>query len=250
MNPEVDTIHTPTLVLPIHSIADGAEGTHTPHHSASVPLSAKDLPGLVHFNRARWELEQAASIDEVKQIRDQAEAMRIYACQVNDSLHMQNLCAEIKIKAERRLGEMLREAGISATGYKNLLRGRTMGLRDHSIPSLRDLGISKSQSSRCQMLSTLTEEDFEERIREVKETGRELTTSDMVTYAKGLARERSRQERAEKALKTASESNPDDRMRILHGDFREVLNEEVIEAHSVDLLITDPPYLKEYLSLF
>ena len=34
---------------------------------------------LAHFDRARRELELASSIDEVKQIRDQAEALRQYA---------------------------------------------------------------------------------------------------------------------------------------------------------------------------
>ena len=100
------------------------------------------------------------------------------------------------------------------------------------------------------MLSTLTEEDFEDRLRVVKESGRELTTSDMVAYAKGLACEQSRQTEAEQALKVAAETDPDDRMRILHGDFRQVLNEELIEPRSVDLLITDPPYLGEHLPLF
>ncbi len=250
MNPTPQTIHATGRVLSVGESTDGNTGDDTIHRSASGPPSAKDLPGLVHFNRARQELELAASIDEVRQIRDKAEAMRIYARQVNFSLEMQNLCAEIKIRAERRLGEMLREAGISSIRYNNLLRGRTMRPRDQSIPSLSDLGISKSQSSRCQLISTLSEEDFEERVREVKKAGRELTTSDMVAYAKGLARERSRQDRAKAALKTAADTKPDERIRILPGDFREVLNEKVIEPHSVDLLITDPPYLAEYLPLF
>ena len=47
--------------------------------SGSIPSAPKDLPGLVHFNRARRELELAASMDEVKQIRDKAEAMRLHS---------------------------------------------------------------------------------------------------------------------------------------------------------------------------
>lgn len=57
---------------------------------------------LTHFDRAKRELELASSIDEVKQIRDQAEALRQYARQQKLSLEMQNRCAEIKIRAERR----------------------------------------------------------------------------------------------------------------------------------------------------
>jgi len=39
---------------------------------------------------------------------------------------------------------------------------------------------------------------------------------------------------------------PDKRMQIIHGDFREVLKD--IPDNSVDLIITDPIYLKENLS--
>lgn len=40
----------------------------------------------------------------------------------------------------------------------------------------------------------------------------------------------------------------DDRVRLLHGDFRERLS--VLEDHSVDLIVTDPPYKTEALPLY
>lgn len=59
---------------------------------------------LVFFDQARTMLEKAASVDEVKDIRDRAEALRLYAKQQKDSGTMQQQCAEIKIRAERRGG--------------------------------------------------------------------------------------------------------------------------------------------------
>lgn len=59
---------------------------------------------LMHFNKARQELELAKEIDEVKDIRDKAEALRVYIKQAGHSLDMQNQCAEIKIRAERKAG--------------------------------------------------------------------------------------------------------------------------------------------------
>jgi hypothetical protein len=91
-------------------------------------------------------------VDEVKQIRDKAEAMRMYARQAQYTLEMQNMCAEIKLRAERRLGEMLQETRIAERGENNLLRGRIVRPRDEG-PLLADLGVSKSQSSRCQIIS-------------------------------------------------------------------------------------------------
>jgi len=59
---------------------------------------------LTHFDVARRELALAVSIDEVKQLRDKAEAIRQYIRQQGASLEMQNQAAEIKIRAERRIG--------------------------------------------------------------------------------------------------------------------------------------------------
>jgi len=64
---------------------------------------------LVHFNKAKKELALATKIDEVKEIRDKAEALRAYVKQVGESLEMQNQCAEIKVRAECKAGEMLAE---------------------------------------------------------------------------------------------------------------------------------------------
>jgi len=62
---------------------------------------------LAHFDRARLALEQASTIDEVRGIHDQAEALRTYARQSRQSREMQNRCAEITLRAERRAGELL-----------------------------------------------------------------------------------------------------------------------------------------------
>ncbi len=62
---------------------------------------------LVHFDTARLALEKVSTVDEVKSIRDKAEALRAYARQSGQSLEMQNRCAEIKLRAERRAREIL-----------------------------------------------------------------------------------------------------------------------------------------------
>lgn len=71
---------------------------------------------LVRFDVARVALAEARSIDEVKSVRDKAEALRLYARQAGESLEMQNDIAEIKIRAERRAGELLKERDMSSGG--------------------------------------------------------------------------------------------------------------------------------------
>jgi len=64
---------------------------------------------LVWFDQARQALAHAKTLDEVKDIRDKAEALRLYTKQAGEGLEMQNWCAEIKLRAERRAGELLKE---------------------------------------------------------------------------------------------------------------------------------------------
>src|SRR5579864_8896192 len=61
----------------------------------------------VLFDSARKALQQALSVDEAKKVRDKAEVLRSYIKQCGHSLQMQNECAEIKLRAERRAGDLL-----------------------------------------------------------------------------------------------------------------------------------------------
>ena len=62
---------------------------------------------LVHYDKARAALEKASQVDDVKSIRDQAEVLRQYARQIKN-VEMEAWVAEIKVRAERRAGELLK----------------------------------------------------------------------------------------------------------------------------------------------
>ena len=64
---------------------------------------------LIKWEKARSAIAEAKSVDELKLIRDKAEAWRYAAKQAKESLIVQNDIAEIKIRAERRAGELLKE---------------------------------------------------------------------------------------------------------------------------------------------
>src|SRR5436190_24257726 len=85
-----------------------------------IEMSAAEgapVNSLVQYDAARKALQAAHSVDEVRDIKDKAEAVRAYARQAGDT-EMQNWAVEIKLRAERRAGELLAEmkkAGILAT---------------------------------------------------------------------------------------------------------------------------------------
>ena len=101
--------------------------------------------------------------------------------QQGESLTMQNQCAEIKLRAERRGGGLLkdREKHPGGRPAQNLSDDRT------GLPTLPDLGITRNQSSSWQKIAAMPERDFERHIAETKQTEKELTTA---TLCRALAR--------------------------------------------------------------
>ena len=134
---------------------------------------------------------EAKSVDEVKTIRDKAEAMRAYAKQVGESLEVQNDIAEIKLRAERRIGEMIKETDLHKGGNIETLKQyptSKMTKPDDKI-KLSDIGISKYQSHTYQKIAGIPEEKFESLINEIKEDEKELTEAFMLNTAKKIDRE-------------------------------------------------------------
>lgn len=135
---------------------------------------------LVKFNQAYQALMIAKNIDEVKQIRDQAEALRLYLKQQGESLEMQNACAEIKLRAERRAGEILRDmpknTGNAGNGRPSKLGGNIVLPPKDDTPTLSDIGLTKMQSSRFQSIASIPELSFEQAIAETKNNCDELTS--------------------------------------------------------------------------
>lgn len=143
------------------------------------------MTALVRYEAARSALAEAHRIDEVKSIRDKAEAMAAYARQAKDTELIQ-YATEIKVRAERKCGEMLRESaerGERATP-KTSQRRDLVESCDEVTPTLADLGITRDESSRYQKLANMPDDHFETAIDTAKATAGEVTTAFMLREAK------------------------------------------------------------------
>lgn len=134
---------------------------------------------LVRYEAARHALQVAHSVDEVKDIRDKAQAMAAYAKQANDT-QLVEWATEIKVRAERRAGQILSEMPKNNGG-----RPKTTDIvSEVSTPTLESLGVSHKQSERWQKLAAIPEERFEQAVIAAKETAREVTTAAMLRLDK------------------------------------------------------------------
>lgn len=122
--------------------------------------------------KAQVALESFTTLSEIKQFRDQAEALRRYAKQVDESSDLQNHFAGLKLRAERKAGEVLELLSLKA--------------RSHDATHLADLGLTKSQSSRWQSIARIPDAEFEALIAEAFNGGRELTSASALKLSKRL----------------------------------------------------------------
>lgn len=198
---------------------------------------------LVQFNKAKKELALATDIDEVKDIRDKAEALRLYAKQHGETLEMQNGCAEIKLRAERRAGEILKEQD-KDTGGGDTSGGRRMK-PPQEPPKLSDLGISKTQSSHWQQVADIPEKVFEKHISDIKIKKNELTSKGVQVVAKKIKTEKRNKEKREAIAKEVQSIKKSDRWNIYQADIKDWQSQK-----QYDFIITDPPYKKEFLPLY
>jgi hypothetical protein len=118
---------------------------------------------LTKYNAAKRALAEAIRIDEVKDIRDKAAAMRIYAMQAKDR-GLIDQATEIRLRAERRAGELLRD--MADRGERAVRKNMKS---QPATSKLSDLNINKSQSSRWQKLAETPDGAFEELVAHAKQ---------------------------------------------------------------------------------
>jgi N6-adenosine-specific RNA methylase IME4 len=133
---------------------------------------------LTLLTRAEQALAQARTVDEIKSIRDKAEAVRQYAKAADLGLAIQNHAAAVKLKAERKAGELLKQLGLRGGDRRS--NHQADGLK------LNDLGISQNESTRWQREAAVPEREFKRFIEKTTRTNRELTSSGPIKLATQL----------------------------------------------------------------
>lgn len=121
------------------------------------------MSALVKYDAACQAVAAAMSVDEVKELRNEAEVLRAYSRQSNNR-EMEIQAAEIRIRAERRLGEIM-EAQKASVGFN---KGGGDQVSEHrvtrqpgALPTLAEAGIDKNLAHRARTYAAIPDEKFE-----------------------------------------------------------------------------------------
>jgi hypothetical protein len=184
---------------------------------------------LVKYDAACRALAEARSVDEVKDVRNVAMAMRLYAKQAKNKV-LEADAFELRVRAERRLGDMIKEQKTTvglATGGEHGGKARLDGTRaepSNARPTLAEAGIDKKLSSRAQKMHAIPPAAFEEMVKE----GREVV-------------QRSVERRTIKAVEI-EEVRASYESRAEVGGKVEHLRELVTAGRKFPVILADPPW--------
>jgi hypothetical protein len=107
---------------------------------------------LVRYDAMCRAIAEAHAVDEVKDIRDKARAIEMYARQAQNT-EAEQQAREIRLRAERKCGQMLAGEVERAPAHRPEKASSDM--------TLSDLGITRNQSSQWQQLAAIPADAFE-----------------------------------------------------------------------------------------
>lgn len=138
---------------------------------------------LILYDAACRALAEATRVDEVKDVRDKALAVQLYGRMAGDK-QLEINGAEIRIRAERRMGQLLAE--MAERGERATTGGDRQSIvaTADNAPTLAELGIPRDLSSRAQAIATIPDAEFEAELAQHREEGAAVTGRTMERLAK------------------------------------------------------------------
>ncbi len=145
---------------------------------------------LVKFNAMILAIAECHSIDEIAQIRDEAEAFKYCLIKAKASYEAIREACKVKLWAERKAGQMLKERP-KAKGNQHSAKSRGV--------TLQNIGITKNHSAIWQKIADVPEGGFKEYL----EVEKDITSSGAIKIAQRL----DRQQKSDQTISTLNARN-------------------------------------------
>jgi N6-adenosine-specific RNA methylase IME4 len=171
---------------------------------------------LITIDAAMRALASANTPQDLIDLADKAEAFRSYARRAKLGMDAQNRCAELRLRAERKLGGFLVDTPRHPGGRpKPVPQG-------NGFSTLSDLGVTRKLSHRAQRLAAISQREFEAWLRGAYQHELEITTRDLLNMC----------ERREAPAKNQK--------RIVGGRVKDLV--EFARRNKMGTIVIDPPW--------
>lgn len=207
---------------------------------AELPATIEDLSKFVLIGRDKLQAVRAeiAAIKKVGLASEVLEQKRAEAQEI----------AELVTLSEMRMGEMLSEIPKATPNNNPFHEIRTDAkLVKPKADVLAEIGLTKDTAHRFEQMAAHPD-IVEQAIAEARENDDIVSRASVLRKIKESKKQEQRKEREERKRFTVAEAFPSDSCRLFVSDIRDGLPE--IADESVDAVITDPPYPKEYIGLY
>jgi N6-adenosine-specific RNA methylase IME4 len=172
---------------------------------------------LINIDDALRALAEARTPEQLIDLSNKAEALRRYAQRARLGMAAQNRCAEIRLRAERKLGQYLAGTPRNSGG-----RPKAVPL-GNGFPRLQELGITRKLSHRAQRLASIPAKDFDWYLRTAADQELEITTRLLLYHS-------------ERRQATA-----ENRQRIVGGRIDDLI-EFATAGNRMGCIVIDPPW--------
>ena len=141
------------------------------------------MDALAKLSAATYALAEAKTLDDVKRIIDIAEAARTYARAAKLGLEAANHAAEVKLRAERKAGELLQQLERAPGARTDIKPTDRLSASSEYRQTLQDTGVEERTAQRWQTVAQVPDEVFEEHVATVQQEQRELTSAGLLRLA-------------------------------------------------------------------
>jgi N6-adenosine-specific RNA methylase IME4 len=194
-----------------------------------MPPASKSGTGLARYDIACRALAEARSVDEVKDILDQAVAMAEYARRAKNH-ELEADAVAIRLDATRKLGALMRaqretvglNQGAAGGGSKTAPRGLLKNPRDLR-PTLASQGIDKALAHRARVLDAMDDAAYERKREEARESAKRV-------FRRAVREAEIEQEREARHAQTAQGGSVADLHTLIASGFR------------AGVIVADPPW--------
>lgn len=160
---------------------------------------------LIKWDELKYQIENSKDIEELTQLKDRIRAYQILAEQSKQSVDVQAKISIYKARIDRKCGEWLKE---------NIKHGgQNKKARSNIVTSLKEINLSKNESSRLQKVADIPEKKFEGILNEAEEETKKVTNNMLVKIAREIEIEERNEELRNKKVEL-----PDGKYNVIYAD--------------------------------